>query len=164
MGQLTPSETRIVFQVQKLLEYPQVLQEWTNWTNFCFLPPSPSLNIVCSNNRISHVPKPASGKFVVSQQKLSESFSIDSFFTVVTMLSNLRVLSMVYLGLWGPLPSKINRSLVLAVNLFNGSVPDLRSLPVLEELNLGYNHLGPGFPSLGNSVVSIILTNNSFEI
>lgn len=204
VGQLTPSETRILFQVQKLLENPQVLQGWTNWTNFCYLPPSPSLKIVCSDNHISELtivgnksspsrlPKPASGKFLVSRQTLSESFSIDSFFTVVTKLSSLRVLSLEFLGLWGPLPSKINRfwslqvlnissnfiygeipqsitsvktlrSLVLADNLFNGSVPDLRSLPVLEELNLGYNHLGPGFPSLGSSLVSVILRNNSLR-
>lgn len=204
MGQLTPSENRLLFRVQKLLEYPEVLQGWNNWTNFCYLPSSPSLKIVCSNNRISeltiignksspsHIPKPASGKFAVSQETLSENFSIDSFFTVVTKLSNLKVLSLMFLGLWGPLPAKINRfwslqvlnvssnfiygeippsiasmktlkSLVLADNLFNGSVPDVKSLAILEELNLGYNHLGPGFPSLGNSLVSITLTNNSLR-
>ncbi|KAF5449684.1 hypothetical protein F2P56_030103 [Juglans regia] len=205
MAQLTPSETRVLFQAQELLEYPAALQGWTNWTNFCNLPPSPSLRVVCSNNRVteltivgnksspSHSPKLASGKFKVSHQtSLSERFSIDSFFTVLTKLSNLQVLSLVSLGLWGPLPSKINRfwslevlnvssnfiygqlpssiaslknlrSLVLADNLFNGSVPDLKSLVVLQELNLGDNHLGPGFPSLSNSLVSIILSNNSFR-
>ncbi|KAH7515895.1 hypothetical protein FEM48_Zijuj10G0075000 [Ziziphus jujuba var. spinosa] len=204
MGQLTPSENRLLFRVQKLLEYPEVLQGWNNWTNFCYLPSSPSLKIVCSNNRISeltiignksspsHIQKPVSRKFEVYQETLSENFSIDSLFTVVTKLSNLKVLSLMFLGLWGPLPAKINRfwslqvlnissnfiygeippsiasmktlkSLVLADNLFNGSVPDLKSLTVLEELNLGYNHLGPQFPSLGNTLVSIILTNNSLR-
>ncbi|XP_062111671.1 probable LRR receptor-like serine/threonine-protein kinase At1g14390 [Humulus lupulus] len=203
-AQLTPSETRLLFQVQKLLEYPQILQGWTNWTSFCYLPSSPSLKIVCHNNRIieltivgnksspSHIPKLGSGNLVVSQQSLSKSFSIDSFFTVVTKLSNLRVLSLVSLGLWGPLPGKINRlkslevlnlssnfiyeeipssistiktlkSLVLADNLFSGSAPDLKSLAFLAELNLGNNHLGPGFPSLGNSLVNIVLTNNSLR-
>ncbi|KAG6654342.1 probable LRR receptor-like serine/threonine-protein kinase At1g14390 [Carya illinoinensis] len=204
MAQLIPSETRVLFQVQELLEYPAALQGWTNWTNFCYLPPSPSLRVVCSNNRAteltivgnksspSHSPILASGKFKVSQQTLSERFSIDSFFTVLTKLSNLQVLSLVSLGLWGPLPSKINRfrslevlnvssnfiygqlpssiaslknlrSLVLADNLFSGSVPDVKSLVVLQELNLGDNHLGPGFPSLSNSLVSIKLRNNSFR-
>ncbi|POO00004.1 Tyrosine-protein kinase [Trema orientale] len=203
-AQLTPSETRLLFQVQKLLEYPQVLQGWNNWTSFCYLPSSPSLKIVCYNNRVteltivgnksspSHSPKSVSGNFVGSPQTLSKSFSIDSFFTVLTKLSNLRVLSLVSLGLWGPLPEKITRlkslevlnissnfiygeipssissikslkSLVLADNLFNGSAPDLQSLALLEELNLGNNHLGPGFPSLGNSLVSIILRNNSLR-
>ncbi|KAH0991474.1 hypothetical protein GBA52_002957 [Prunus armeniaca] len=204
IGQLTPSESRILFQVQKLLEYPGALQGWTNWTNFCYLPPTPSLKVVCTNNRLteltvignksspSHSPKPVSGNFAISQQTLSKSFSIDSFFTLLTKLSNLKVLSLVSLGLWGPLPAKINRfwsleelnissnfiygeiptslssmknlrSIVLADNLFNGSVPDLKSLAALEELNLGNNHLGPGFPSLGNSLVSIILRNNSMR-
>lgn len=203
-AQLTPGETRILFQVQKLLEYPQVLQGWNNWTSFCYLPHSPSLKIVCDKNRVieltivgnksspSHIPKRVSGNYVFSEQTLSKSFSIDSFFTVVTKLSNLRVLSLVSLGLWGPLPDKINRlrslevlnissnfiygeiptsissvktlkSLVLADNLFNGNAPDLKSLALLEELNLGNNHLGPGFPSLGNSLVSIILRNNSLR-
>ncbi|KAG2702285.1 hypothetical protein I3760_06G082600 [Carya illinoinensis] len=203
-AQLTRSETRILFQVQKLLEYPEALQGWTNWTNFCFLPPSPSLRIVCSNNRLtelsivgnksspSHSPKPDSGEFAVSQQTLSERFSIDPFFTVLTKLSSLKVLSLVSLGLWGPLPAKIKRfwslevlnissnflygeipssvaslkslrSVVLADNLFNGSVPDLKSLVALQELNLGDNHLGPEFPSLGNNLVKIILSNNSFR-
>ncbi|XP_059447688.1 probable LRR receptor-like serine/threonine-protein kinase At1g14390 isoform X2 [Corylus avellana] len=204
-AQLPPSETRILFQVQKLLEYPEALQGWTNWTSFCYLSPSPSLKIVCSNNSVTELtiagnrsspsnrPKPASGKFSVSQQTLSESFSIDSLFTVLTKLSNLKVLSVVSLGLWGPLPAKINRlkslevvnissnfiygeipssiasmsnlrSLVLTDNLFNGSVPDLKSLVLLQELNLGDNHLGPEFPSLSNnSLVSIILSNNSLR-
>lgn len=201
-GQLAPSETRILLQVQKLLEYPEVLQGWTNWTYFCYLPSSPSLKIVCSNNHVteltvvgnksspSHSPKPSARNFAVSQQTLSDNFSIDALFTVLTKLSNLKVLSLVSLGLWGPLPAKINRfwslevlnvssnfiygeipreieslknlsSLVLSDNLFNGSVPDLKSLVLLQELNLGGNHLGPNFPSLGNNLVTIILSNNS---
>lgn len=203
-GQLASTETRILLQVPKLLEYPEVLKGWSNWTNFCYLPSSPSLKIVCSNNRIteltivgnqsspSHSPKTTSGYIKVSQQTLSDKFSIDSFFTVITKLSNLKVLSIVSLGLWGPLPPKINRfwslevlnissnfiyglipqsissmktlkSLVLADNLFNGSVPDLKGLTFLEELNLGNNHLGPKFPSLRNGLVIIILTQNSIR-
>ncbi|KAJ4838083.1 hypothetical protein Tsubulata_045449 [Turnera subulata] len=203
-AQLSPSETRILFQVQKLLEYPQVLNGWSNWTNFCYLPPSPSLKIVCTNGHVteltvvgnkgspSHSPKSSSGKFAVSSQTLSQSFSLDAFFTVLTKLSSLKVLSLVSLGLWGPFPAKIDRlwslevlnvssnfiygqipreivslrnltSLVLADNLLNGSVPDLKSLGQLQELNLGGNHLGPSFPSLGNNLVTIVLSNNSFR-
>ncbi|KAI9169484.1 hypothetical protein LWI28_013058 [Acer negundo] len=204
LGQLSPSETRILLQVQKLLEYPQVLQDWKNWTNFCYLPPS-SIKIVCSNNRVTELTvignrstpaayssKPGSGKFSVSQRTLSANFNIDAFFTTLTKLSNLRVLSLVSLGLWGPLPGKIDRlwslemlnissnfiygeipkqitsfknltSLVLADNLFNGSVPDLQNLLLLRELNLGGNNLGPKFPSLSNKLVSVVLKNNSLR-
>ncbi|KAK7362204.1 hypothetical protein VNO77_04310 [Canavalia gladiata] len=199
IAQLSTSENTILLQVQKLLEYPQVLEGWTKWTNLCFLPPSPSLKVVCTNGHVteltiignktspsSHSPKASWN----SLETLSGSFSIDSFFTVMTKLSNLKVLSLVSLGLWGPLPSKINRfwslellnissnfiygeippaissmknlrSLVLVDNLFNGSVPNLQSLTSLEELNLGSNKLGPEFPSVGKNLVSIILRNNS---
>ncbi|XP_022151084.1 probable LRR receptor-like serine/threonine-protein kinase At1g14390 [Momordica charantia] len=202
-GQLSPSETRILFQIQKILEYPVALQGWSNWTNFCYLPPS-SLRIVCSGTHIteltvignksspSKTPKSAPVSSIPSQQTLSKSFSIDSFFTVLTKLSNLKVLSLVSLGLWGPLPSKINRlsslqvlnissnfiygdipptisklqslkSLVLADNLLSGSVPDLRSLAILEELNLGQNQLGQKVPPLGETLVIIILRKNFFR-
>ncbi|XP_031249683.1 probable LRR receptor-like serine/threonine-protein kinase At1g14390 [Pistacia vera] len=201
---LSSGETRSLFQVQKLLEYPQVLQGWTNWTNFCYLPYSPSLKIVCYNNRVteltivgnksspSHFSKLTSGKFSPSQQSLSSNFNIDAFFTSLTKLTNLKLLSLVSLGLWGPLPSKINRfwslevlnissnfiygeipqeitslkslrSLVLADNLMNGSVPDLKKLQSLRELNLGGNHIGPKFPSITINLESIILGNNSLR-
>lgn len=203
-GQLIPSETRILFKIQKLLEYPEVFQGWSNWTNFCYLPSSPSLKIVCANGRVteltvignrsspSHIPKPSSGKFAVSSQTLSQQFSLDAFFTVLTKLSNLKVLSLVSLGMWGPFSAKIDRfwslevlnmssnfiygeippeivslekltCLVLADNLLNGSVPDLKSLAQLQELNLGGNNLGPKFPSLGNNLVTIVMSNNSFR-
>ncbi|PIA27930.1 hypothetical protein AQUCO_07400042v1 [Aquilegia coerulea] len=205
-GQLAPSESRILLQVQQLLEFPPVLQGWNNWTSFCYLPPSASLNIVCSGNHIieltvvgnktSTMPslssKLAQGTFSISDNTLSEKFSIESFFTSLTKLSSLKVLTLVSLGLWGSLPAKINRfyslqvlnisdnsifgeitpqitlmtnlrSLVLADNMLNGSVPDLSRLAVLEELDLSGNGLGPEFPSLGSKLVSVILRNNAFR-
>nr|XP_027120067.1 probable LRR receptor-like serine/threonine-protein kinase At1g14390 [Coffea arabica] len=116
------------------------------------------------------------------KRTLSQGFSIDSFFTVITKLSNLKKLSLVSLGIWGPLPAKVDRldslevlnissnfiqggippeiatfknlkSLVLAYNLLNGSIPDLKGLSQLEELDISNNPLGPKFPSLGNNLV-----------
>ncbi|XP_039033245.1 probable LRR receptor-like serine/threonine-protein kinase At1g14390 [Hibiscus syriacus] len=191
IAQLSPSETRLLFQVKRLLEYPQVLQGWTSWTNFCYLPPSSSLKVVCSNSRVIELII-VGNKSSSAGQTLSHKFSIDSLFTVLTKLSDLKALSLVSLGLWGPLPSKIDRfrslqvlnlssnfisgeipkqiasmenltSLVLADNLFNGSVPDLTGLTLLQNLNMGGNHLGPQFPSLSKSLVSITLSNNSFR-
>ncbi|KAF8021508.1 hypothetical protein BT93_G1831 [Corymbia citriodora subsp. variegata] len=203
MAQLSPSETRVLFQIQKQLEYPEALQGWTNWTSFCYLPPSPSLTLACTDSHITELTivgtKNSSSpdrtnphRFAVSQHTLSASFSIDSFFTVLTKLSNLTVLSLVSLGLWGPLPAKVSRfhslvvlnlssnsiygeipqsvasfkglrSLVLSDNLLNGSVPDLKGLPVLEELDLSDNFLGPEFPLLGDTLVSVLLRKNSFR-
>ncbi|KAI5419938.1 probable LRR receptor-like serine/threonine-protein kinase At1g14390 [Lathyrus oleraceus] len=197
LAQLSQTETRILFQVQKLLEYPQVLQGWNNWTNFCFLPPSPSLKIVCSNGRVTELTVIGNRTSPSSHssepfQALSGTFSTDSFFTVLTKLSSLKVLSLVSLGLWGTIPEKINRfssleilnissnfisgeipdsissmrnlkSVVFADNLLSGNIPDLTSLSSLEEVNFDGNKLGPEFPSIGNNIVKIILRKNSIR-
>ncbi|RZC28760.1 putative LRR receptor-like serine/threonine-protein kinase [Glycine soja] len=55
VAQLSPSEGRILFQVQKLLEYPQALEGWNRWTNLCFFPSSHSLKIVCSNGHVTEL-------------------------------------------------------------------------------------------------------------
>ncbi|XP_019423325.1 PREDICTED: probable LRR receptor-like serine/threonine-protein kinase At1g14390 [Lupinus angustifolius] len=193
IAQITASENRIVFEIQKILEYPQVLEGWTNWTNLCFLPPSTSLNIVCSSDGhiteltiIGNNSSPSSHS-LKPNQALSGTFSIDSLFTLITKLSNLKSLSLVSLGLWGPLPSKINRflslevfnissnfiqgeipssissmknlkSLVLADNLFNGSVPDLQGIASLQELNLSSNKLRSQIP------LQLIHFNNNLHI
>ncbi|KAI3974191.1 hypothetical protein MKX01_033442 [Papaver californicum] len=200
LSQLSPSEKRILYQIQKILEYPPSLDTFTNWTNFCTLPPTDTLTITCSGNHVTQLSilgnrtssESSTSGNVDFSVSLSSSFSIDSFFTVLTKLSSLKNLSIVSVGLWGPLPSKISRfkslevlnlssnfitgeipgsvsrlqnlkSLVLADNLFNGSVPDLKTLKVLDELDLTSNSLGPQFPSVGNKVVSISLRNNSFR-
>lgn len=170
-AQLTPTETKVLLQIQTLLEYPQLLHKWKNLTNFCNLSPSPSFIIICSKNHVTEL------TIIGNKTKpVSARFSTDSFFTVLTKLSNMKVLSLVSLGLWGPLPSKISmfksleifnitsnfiygeipvsvsslknlKSLILADNFFNGNVPNLTRLTSLEEVNLRNNRLGPEFPS-----------------
>ncbi|KAL4586851.1 hypothetical protein LXL04_011496 [Taraxacum kok-saghyz] len=187
IAQLNTGDSRILFQVQQKLEYPQVLQEWGNWTNFCFLPSNPNLMIVCSGNRITEL------TIVGNKTKaLSASFSIDSFFTDLTKLSTLKKLTLVSLGLWGILPPKVDRfwslevmnfssnsingeipSTILSIknltvvdlsnNYFSGSVPDLKWLPNLQVIDLGSNRLGPEYPSMGYNLVSITLKNNSIR-
>jgi hypothetical protein len=54
--------------------------------------------------------------------------------------------------LYGKIPSSVSsmtslKSLVLADNFFNGSVPNLKRLVSLEEINFVNNRLGPEFPS-----------------
>ncbi|KAD4983159.1 hypothetical protein E3N88_19830 [Mikania micrantha] len=191
IAQLNSADSRILFQVQQKLEYPQVLQGWSNWTNFCYLPANPNLVIVCEGNHITELT--IVGNKTKSKSTLSSSFSTDSFFTVVTKLSTLKKLTLVSLGLWGTLPPKIDRLWSLEVmnfssnfingeipssissiknltvvdlsnNLLNGSVPDLKGLQNLEILDLGINHMGPKYPSLSYNLVSITLKNNSIRI
>ncbi|KAJ1391583.1 Serine-threonine/tyrosine-protein kinase, catalytic domain [Sesbania bispinosa] len=66
--------------------------------------------------------------FAVPNQTLSVNFSIDSFFTTLTKLTSLRVLSLVSLGLWGPLPDKVHLFSLLEVldlssNFLFGAIP-----------------------------------------
>ncbi|KAG2268255.1 hypothetical protein Bca4012_070540 [Brassica carinata] len=187
-SQLTSSESRTLLEIQKHLQYPPVLRSWTNFTNFCYLPSSPSFKILCFNGHVTELT--VTGNRTV---KLSKTFSTDSLFTVLTKLSNLKTLSLVSLGISGPLPPKITRfssslqslnlssnfisgkipkeisslkslrSLVLANNEFNGSVPDLRGLSNLQELNLDGNKLGPDVvTSLASNLITVSLKNNSF--
>ncbi|KAF3607908.1 hypothetical protein DY000_02045280 [Brassica cretica] len=187
-SQLTSSESRTLLEIQKHLQYPPVLRSWTNFTNFCYLPSSPSFKILCFNGHVTELT--VTGNITV---KLSKTFSTDSLFTVLTKLSNLKALSLVSLGISGPLPPKITRfsfslqslnlssnfisgkipkeisslkslrSLVLANNEFNGSVPDLRGLSNLQELNLDGNKLGPDVvTSLASNLITVSLKNNSF--
>ncbi|XP_074295967.1 putative LRR receptor-like serine/threonine-protein kinase At1g14390 isoform X2 [Silene latifolia] len=204
-AQSSSSEQRILLQLQQQLEFPDTLESWQNWTDFCFLQPTSSVILVCSNGHITELtvignktspydsPKPIpSGNLSVSPQTLSQKFSIDSLFTVLTELTSLKKVSLVSLGIWGTLPAKIDRfrslemlnissnfiygeipeeissmislkSLVLANNLINGSVPDLSSLTNLEEVELSNNQIGPNFPALGTNLISIILRNNSIR-
>ncbi|GMP81233.1 hypothetical protein CsSME_00036012 [Camellia sinensis var. sinensis] len=188
IAQLSPSETRILFQIQQILEQPEALQGWKNWTSFCYLPQSPYLVTVCSENHttefslVGNRTSPPNPTF--HQNPPQETF--------LTKLSNLKVLSLVSLGLWGQLPATINRlksleklnissnfisgeipgsisvltnltSLVLADNLFNGSVPDMKSLQSLQEIDLSINRLGPEFPSMSTNLATIKLKNNSLR-
>ncbi|CAN8293534.1 unnamed protein product [Cochlearia groenlandica] len=187
-SQIPSSESRNLLEIQKHLQYPQVLTSWTNQTNLCYIPSSPSYNILCYNGHVTELT--VTGNRTV---KLHGNFSSDSLFTVITKLSSLKTLSLVSLGISGPLPTKIIRlssslqslnlssnfisgkipkeisllknlkSLVLSNNLFNGSVPDLRGLLNLQELNLSGNKLGPeAVTSFASNLLSVSLKNNSF--
>ncbi|CAK9185520.1 unnamed protein product [Ilex paraguariensis] len=143
------------------------------------------MSITCQNNSVSELKIMGDklGKVsefygsAVPNQTLSKSFSIDSFVTTLTRLTSLRVLGLVSLGIWGPLPDKIHRlyslevldmssnfmfgsippqisrlvklhTLIFDGNFFNDTVPDwLDSLTNLTVLSLKNNRLKGQFPS-----------------
>ncbi|KAL9240877.1 hypothetical protein vseg_015048 [Gypsophila vaccaria] len=198
-------EHETLLRLRQQLEYPETLNSWQNWTDFCYVTPTATVTVVCSDGRITELtvvgnrtspfrsPEPlVSGKFHVSQQTLSQNFSIDSLFTDLTKLTSLKKLSLVSLGIWGTLPSKIDgfkslesfnmssnfiygeipeeisymknlESLILADNLIKGNVPDLTSIKSLQNLDLSNNQLGPNFPKLGTNLINVILKNNSIR-
>lgn len=184
--ELQASQTQVLLQLRKHLEYPSPLEIWENYGgDLCNLTSTTNLSISCEDNSVTAL-KIMGDKLVkvsgfnghaIPNQTLSESFSIDSFVTTLTRLTNLRVLTLVSLGIWGPLPDKIHRlsslelldmtsnfmfgsipsgisrlvklqSLTMDVNFFNDSIPDSwDSLSNLTVLSLKSNQLRGPFPS-----------------
>ncbi|XP_010266686.1 PREDICTED: probable inactive leucine-rich repeat receptor-like protein kinase At3g03770 isoform X2 [Nelumbo nucifera] len=170
--QLQSSQVHTLLRLQRLLNYPAVLSGWTNSTDFCNIEPSENLTIVCYEESITQV-------HIIGNKgtpSLPRNFSIDSFFVNLVKLPSLKVLTLVSLGLWGPLPGKISRfpsleilnissnffygtipqevsslrslqTLILDDNMFTGPVPDwLGDLPVLSVLSLKSNSLSGPLP------------------
>ncbi|XP_057459680.1 probable inactive leucine-rich repeat receptor-like protein kinase At3g03770 [Actinidia eriantha] len=158
--QLQSSQTQVLLQLKKHLEYPKQLEIWYNKsTDFCYLS-SAQLNLTCQDNFVTELrilgdmPKKVTifCGFSVPNQTLSEKFSMDSFVTTLARLTSLRALSLVSLGLWGPLPSKIHRLysleyLDLSSNFLFGSIPhQISRLVKLQTLTLDGNFLNGSFP------------------
>ncbi|KAJ6672263.1 hypothetical protein OIU85_013596 [Salix viminalis] len=110
--------------------------------------------------------------FAITSQTLSGNFSMDSFVTTLARLTSLRVLSLVSLGIWGPLPDKIHRLstleyLDLSSNYLFGSIPPRISTMVkLQTLNLDDNFFNDTIPdwfdSLSNLTI-LSLRNNQLK-
>ncbi|KNA19949.1 hypothetical protein SOVF_056750 [Spinacia oleracea] len=184
-SQLQSSQIQVLLQLRKHLEYPNELEVWNNdEQNICS---NSKINVTCEVDVVTELrimggkPKPSKvGKFVgyaIPNLTLSDKFSMDSFVATLARLTSLRALSLVSLGIWGPLPDKINRlsslefldlssnflygsvppriatmvklqTLRLDGNFFNESVPDwLDSLSNLSVLSLSDNHLKGPFPA-----------------
>ncbi|XP_034887110.1 probable inactive leucine-rich repeat receptor-like protein kinase At3g03770 [Populus alba] len=170
--QLQSSQGEILLRIQRLLNYPSALSSWNSTTDFCNTEPNASVTVVCYENSITQL-------HIIGNKGtplLPRNFSIDSFVTTLVGLPNLKVLTLVSLGLWGPLPGKIARlssleilnvssnflydavpeeisslaalqSLVLDDNMFADEVPNwIGSLPVLSVLSLKKNMLNGSLP------------------
>uniref|UniRef100_A0A2P2L980 Putative inactive leucine-rich repeat receptor-like protein kinase At3g03770 n=1 Tax=Rhizophora mucronata TaxID=61149 RepID=A0A2P2L980_RHIMU len=179
--QLQSSQTQVLLQLRKHLEYPSELEIWNDHSkDFCYLSSSTQMNMTCEDNSATELriigDKTAKvDKFVgfaIPNQTLSKSFSLDSLVTTLSKLNSLRVLVLVSLGIWGPLPDKIHRLsaleyLDLSSNYLFGSIPPKISTMVkLQTFIIGdnfFNDTIPGwFDSLTNlSILS--LKNNQLK-
>ncbi|KAB2034457.1 hypothetical protein ES319_D04G087400v1 [Gossypium barbadense] len=179
-------QTQLFLQIRKHLEYPSQLQVLDNYSgSLCDLAATAHMMISCQDNFVTEL-KIRGDKlanvsgfngYAIHNKTLSETFSINSLVTTLTRLTSLRVLSLVSLGIWGPLPDKIHRlyslelldlssnfmfgsippqisrmvklqTLTLDGNYFNDTIPDtLDSLSNLSVLSLRGNHLKGQFPS-----------------
>eukprot|EP01018_Ginkgo_biloba_P031832 Gb_33904 [translate_table: standard] len=195
--QLQSSQTQTLLRLQKLLEFPKAMDGLSNATDFCKLSPSSSLTVVCNGNTITQLqivgdkPSPSITKlkknvfFSVSNQTLSPAFSVDSFFTTLTKLYSLKSVCLVSLGIWGSLPSKLDRlssleilnissnflygtipqqlssmrnirTFILDNNMVNGTVPDwFSALPSLALLSLKNNWLTGNLPPSFSSMQAL---------
>ncbi|KAJ6418112.1 hypothetical protein OIU84_001490 [Salix udensis] len=179
--QLQSSQTQVLLQLRKHLEYPNQLEFWNNHgMDLCYLSPSTQVNMTCQDNAVTELrmvgDKPAKVisfvGFAITSQTLSGNFSMDSFVTTLARLTSLRVLSLVSLGIWGPLPDKIHRLstleyLDLSSNYLFGSIPPKISTMVkLQTLNLDDNFFNDTIPdwfdSLSNLTI-LSLRNNQLK-
>ncbi|KAG7964312.1 hypothetical protein I3843_09G163900 [Carya illinoinensis] len=171
--QLHSSQAQALLRIQRLLNFPFILSSWNNNTDFCNTEPNPSLTVVCYEETITQL-------HIIGNKRaplLPRNFSLDSFVTTLVKLPDLKVLTLVSIGLWGTLPGKIARlssieilnvssnfldgtipqefssltslqTLILDDNMFCGQLPDwLSSLSVLTVLSLKKNLFNGSLPS-----------------
>ncbi|KAM5581955.1 putative inactive leucine-rich repeat receptor-like protein kinase [Rosa sericea] len=179
--ELQTSQSQVLLQLRKHLEFPSPLGVLENYTgDLCNLASSAQMSISCQENSITGL-KVMGDKlfnvtkfngFAIPNKTLSEKFSIDSFVTTLSRLPSLRVLSLVSLGIWGPLPDKIHRLsslevLDLSSNFIFGSIPPKISTMVkLHTLSLEANYFNETVPdwldSLSNLTI-LCLKNNQLK-
>ncbi|PON47120.1 Tyrosine-protein kinase [Trema orientale] len=127
--QLQSSQTLTLLRIKKLLNFPAILSDWNSKTDFCNSEPT----VVCYEGNITQV-------HLIGEKGaplLPRNFSIDSFVTTLVRLPDLKVVTFVSLGLWGPLPGKLAR------------------LPSLEIVNMSSNFLYGGIPQEFSSLTSL---------
>ncbi|CAI8613655.1 unnamed protein product [Vicia faba] len=166
--QLQSSNSQTLLRIQQLLNFPSSLRSWKNSTDFCNTDSNSSLTVVCYENSITQLHIIGEGK----TRTLSKNFSIDSFVTTLVKLQGLKVLTLVSLGIWGPLPGKIARLSSLEIfnvssNHFYGSIPvELSSLSNLQTLILDDNMFSGVLPiwiDLLSGLTVLSLKNNLFN-
>ncbi|XP_004309743.1 PREDICTED: probable inactive leucine-rich repeat receptor-like protein kinase At3g03770 [Fragaria vesca subsp. vesca] len=134
------SQALTLLRIQRLLNLPAVLSRSNNYTNLCDIEPSLSLTIICYEEKITQL-------HIIGEKSahLPRNFSMDLFVTTLVRLPSLKVLTLVSLGLWGPLPGKISELSSLEIlnvtsNFLYGVIPqELSSLSSLQTLILDDN-------------------------
>lgn len=175
--QLQSSQSQVLLQLRKQLEYPKQLDYWvTPVIDLCYASTA-QVNITCQDSIVVEIKiygdmktrPPSSDGFPVPHQTLSGNFSIDSLVATLSRLNNLRTLTLVSLGIWGPIPVKIHRLqslelLDLSWNFLYGSVPEtFPRIVSLQVLKLDGNFLNGTFPDWINpfsNLTSLSLRTN----
>ena len=179
--QLQSSQIQVLLQLKKHLEYPWQLEIWKDrWTDLCSVSSPAHVNVTCQGTFVTELSilgdKPAKARnfdgFAIPNQTLSERFSMESLVATLARLTSLKVLRLVSLGIWGPLPYKIHRlfeleHLDLSSNFLYGSVPPkISTMANLQILRLDYNFFNSTIPRWFDSLTNLTilsLTNNRLE-
>ncbi|KAL1545959.1 putative inactive leucine-rich repeat receptor-like protein kinase [Salvia divinorum] len=155
-----------LLRIKELLNSPPHLSSWKNGMDFCNSEPTATLTVVCYDKAITQLHIVGD----LGAPRLPMNFSIESFVATLVRLPSLKVLTLVSLGLWGPLPSKFMRLSSLEIvnltsNFLEGKIPPMiSSLQHLQTLILDSNNFTGRLPdSLGSlSVLAVLnLRNNS---
>ncbi|KAJ1275337.1 hypothetical protein BS78_05G127900 [Paspalum vaginatum] len=155
------SKIELLQQLRKQLEYPRQLDAWGSPSSDpCYTQPTAVLAVTCEGNAITELkivgdritkPPKFSG-YSVPNVTLSESFILDSFVTTLSRLTTLRVVVLVSLGIWGPLPDKLHRLsslevLDLSSNFLYGLIPPkLSVMSKLHTVTLDGNYFNGSVP------------------
>ncbi|XP_045791069.1 probable inactive leucine-rich repeat receptor-like protein kinase At3g03770 [Trifolium pratense] len=168
--ELEQDQTQALLELRTYLEHPTSLQTMENYINdLCYLPLSSNFSIKCEANSIIELKvfgdksmKPLSfNGFAIPNQTLSKNFSIDSFFTTLTKMKTLKVLTLVSLGIWGKLPNQIHSLTLLHVldlssNFLFGTIPPKISTMVkLQSLTLDENYFNTTMPNWFDSLFNL---------
>lgn len=166
--QLQSSQAETLRRIQYLLDNPPVLSSWKDGTDFCNTEPNSSLTIVCYEESVTQL-------IIIGENgapALPQNFSMDSFVTTLVKLPNLKVLTLVSLGLWGPLSGKIARLSSLEIfnvssNFLYGALPhELSFLKSLQTLILDKNMFSGPLPDWTGKLLNLTvlsLRQNSFN-
>ncbi|KAJ1411589.1 Protein kinase domain [Sesbania bispinosa] len=162
------SQYQTLLKVQQLLGYPSALGSYSSNTDNCNIEPTPSLTLVCYEDSLTQLHVVGNKGFT----SLPQNFSSDTLFATLGSLSSLKVLSLVSLGLWGPLPESIAQLSSLEIlnissNYFNGAIPvQVSHLKNLQSVVLDDNNFNGEIPNWVGSLQGLAvlsLKNNWFS-
>ncbi|KAK6131655.1 hypothetical protein DH2020_034669 [Rehmannia glutinosa] len=155
---LESSQVQILLKIKHLLNFPPFLKTWNHNTDFCNSEP---LTVVCYEQSITQLHIVGNN----GSPRLPDNFSIDSFVNTLAKLPSLKVLTLVSLGLWGPLPSKFTSLSSLEIvnltsNFFEGNIPPIiSSLEHLQTLILENNNFTGILPDGIGSLSALAVLN-----
>ncbi|KAJ8573024.1 hypothetical protein K7X08_009535 [Anisodus acutangulus] len=178
---LESSQYEAIVKIKQLLNFPQDLSSWSDNTDFCNSEPNTALTLMCYEDNITQLHISGYNWF----PNLPQGFSTDTLFSNLALLPNLKVLSLVSLGLRGTLPKNIGflssleivnissnffygeipeeisylkglQTLILDDNMFTGQVPEgVGSLPSLSVLSFKNNSFSGSLPNSLSSLQTL---------